>query len=163
MNCSFFFWTWSSFLGIQLQNNSPTFEKVGELRKQRWLSFTGVNFTWSDVVAVVAVVTWTPCCNEFSSRIFVSFSSIMEDVNTPLNLDRILKNSTPGKFSCSWKIERGQTSKRHEQVWKPGANPADYLFCYVFTALCTQTDSSLLTDTKNRSLPFFSHLLSLTL
>ena len=73
MNCSFFFWTWSSFLGIQLQNNSPTFEKVGELRKQRWLSFTGVNFAWSDVVAVVAVVTWTPGCNEFSSRVINVF------------------------------------------------------------------------------------------
>ena len=33
---SFSFWTWICFLGIQLQESSPTFDKVSELELSRW-------------------------------------------------------------------------------------------------------------------------------
>ena len=33
---SFSFWTWICFLGIQLQESSPTFDKVSELQLSRW-------------------------------------------------------------------------------------------------------------------------------
>ena len=133
---SFSFWTWIWFLGIRLKKSSLAFVTVNELEKSQWDWKKANSLSWPSLSWYLKLLNRElkqprrrpqrrlQKNNRFNdqnnssaraSRFLIHFCDVHctwtyydEFPFIFLSLNKILKNSTPGKVACIWHIERIQ-------------------------------------------------------